>query len=156
MTNVTGLPLTTGVTGTLPIANGGTGTTTSTGSGSVVLATSPTVTTATLTNPTVTNYVETLYSATGSTTVDLSNGTVQKITTNGSNTITLPSSVTGKSFVLIIAYGGAHIVTWAGGSTIKWVGGIAPTQTSTSGKSDIFSFLQDGTNTYGTIFGQNF
>jgi len=40
----TGLPLTTGVTGTLPVANGGTGVTSSTGTGSVVLSTSPTVT----------------------------------------------------------------------------------------------------------------
>jgi hypothetical protein len=44
MTNVTGLPLTTGVTGTLPVANGGTGVTTSTGTGSVVLSASPTFT----------------------------------------------------------------------------------------------------------------
>ena len=43
-THLTGLPLTTGVTGTLPIANGGTGVTTSTGTGSVVLSDSPTFT----------------------------------------------------------------------------------------------------------------
>ena len=44
MTNVTGLPLTSGVTGTLPVANGGTGVTTSTGTGSTVLSASPTFT----------------------------------------------------------------------------------------------------------------
>ena len=44
MTNATALPLTTGVTGTLPVANGGTGVTTSTGTGNVVLSTSPVIT----------------------------------------------------------------------------------------------------------------
>ena len=44
LTSGTGLPLTTGVTGTLPVANGGTGVTTSTGTGNNVLSAAPTLT----------------------------------------------------------------------------------------------------------------
>ena len=122
----------------------------------VYLDATQTLTAKTLSNPTVTNYTETLYSNTGSTTVDLANGTVQKITTNGNITITLPASSVGKSYVIIVAYGGTHTVTWAGGSTIKWNNGSSPTQTSTNGKFDIFTFFCDGTNTYGAQFGRNF
>jgi hypothetical protein len=142
----------------LPVASGGTGVTTSTGTTNLVLSNSPTLATPSLTNPTVTNYIETLYApAAGSSfTVALSDGTVQRFTTNANTTITLPASVAGKSFVVMIQYGGTHTLTWAGGSTLKWNAGATPTPSSTNGKIDIFSFFQDGTNTYGSTFGQGF
>ena len=117
-----------------------------------------TLTNKTLTNPVVTNYVETNYAPASGTafTIDLSNGTVQKFTSSGNLTLTLPSSAAGKSFTIIVSYGGAHTLTWAGGTTIKWAGGTAPTATSTSGKFDIFNFYCDGTNTYGSVYGLNF
>lgn len=139
--------------GVLGVTKGGSGTTTATGSGSNVLSTAPS-----LANPTVTNYVETLFApAAGSSfTVDLANGTVQKLSLNANGTITLPASVSGKSFVIIVTYSGAFTLTWAGGSTIKWPGGTVPTASSASGKFDIFTFFQDGTHTYGQSFGLNY
>jgi hypothetical protein len=122
----------------------------------VNLGSSQTLTNKTLTNPTVTNYVETLYTASGSTSITLSNGTIQEITTSGSTTITLPSSVSGKSFTVIVKYNAADALTWAGGSTLKWAGGTTPTPTSATGKYDIFNFYQDGTSTFGSVFGLNF
>jgi hypothetical protein len=122
----------------------------------VTLAGTQTLTNKTLTNPTVTNYVETPYIANTSTaiTLDLANGTVQILTLTGSPTITMPTAVAGKSFIMYLKTGsGSFTVTW---STVKWASGTAPTITSTASRMDIYSFFSDGTNWYGTTVGQNY
>jgi len=109
-------------------------------------------------NVTITNYTETLYApAAGSSfSISLVNGTIQEISLNANGTITLPSSVAGKSYTIIVTYSGSYSLTWAGGGTLKWAGGTTPTATSTSGKYDIFNFYCDGTNTFGSVYGLNF
>ena len=116
-----------------------------------------TLTNKTLTNPTVTNYTETPFSANSSTaiTLALTNGTVQIITLTGNATITMPTAVSGKSFIMYLKQDatGSRTVTW---STVKWAGGTAPTITSTASRQDILSFFSDGTNWFGVVVGQNY
>ena len=121
---------------------------TTTGSGTVL---------ALATNPTITNYTETPYSANSSTaiTLALTNGTVQIITLTGNATITMPTAVSGKSFIMFLRQDatGSRTVTW---SSVNWSGGTAPTITSTASKQDIYSFFSDGTSWYGVTVGQNY
>lgn len=110
-----------------------------------------------LANVTITNYTETLYAAnTGSAiTVNLVNGTVQQLLMNASPTITMPTAVAGKSFVMMLRQDstGSRAVTW---STVVWAGGTAPTVTSTASKQDIYSFFSDGTSWFGVTVGQSY
>jgi hypothetical protein len=111
----------------------------------------------TLTNPTVTNYVETLFAANTGTaiTVNLANGTVQDLTLTGNATITMPTAVAGKSFILMLNQDatGSRSVTW---STVVWPSATAPTITGTASKMDMYSFFSDGTNWYGVTVSQNY
>jgi len=161
LTNATGLPISTGVSGlgtgvatflgTPSSANLASAVTDETGSGSLVFGTSPTVN-----NPTITNYVESVVAigtVSSSHTLALTNGTVQTATLTASTacTFTMPTATAGKSFILLLkqaATTGAGTATFTG---VKWGTAGAPTITSTAGKMDILTFVADGTNWYGSI-----
>jgi len=165
LTNATGLPVSTGISGlgsgvatflaTPSSANLASAVTDETGSGALVFGTSPT-----LSNPTITNYVETYHNigTVGATlTINLANGTFQNLTLTSATalTVTMPTATAGKSFILIVrqpASGTATTVTFTG---VKWPASTAPTITATLSRADILAFFSDGTNWYGS-FVQNF
>jgi hypothetical protein len=164
LTNATGLPVSTGISGlgtgvatflaTPSSANLASAVTGETGSGALVFGTAPT-----LGNPTVTNYVETPYTANSSTaiTLDLANGTVQIITLTGNCTYTFPTPVAGKSFILVQKQDatGSRTVTWP--ASVDWPAATAPTLTATALRADKFVFTAiDGSNWLGSVAGQNY
>ena len=107
-------------------------------------------------NTTVTSYVEAVVAigtVTTSSTIVLTNGTVQTATLTASTacTFTMPTNVAGKSFVLLLkqaASTGNGTATFTG---VKFGTAGAPTITATAGKMDILTFIADGTNWYGSI-----
>ena len=163
LTNCTGLPISTGVSGlgtgvatflaTPSSANLASAVTDETGSGALVFATTPTLTSVkeTRTAPTISG---------GSLTLDLAGSSVFDVSLNAaitSITISNPAaSGTAHGFVLTFtADGTARAVTWP--AAVKWPSGTAPTLTSTNNKKDAFVFMttDGGTSYHGFVAGQN-
>ena len=147
----------TSATFTLPAADGTSGQLIRT-DGSGNLAFTSTLSGSTLEAATFTNgYTEEVATANTSSayTIDLANGSFQILTLTANATITMPTAVAGRSFVLLLKQDGTgnRTVTW---STVRWPGGTAPTITTTASRQDIFSFFSDGTNWYGATAGQNY
>jgi len=137
-TNLTGLPLTTGVTGTLPIANGGTGTTSTT----FVNA--------------ATNITGTLPIANGGTGAT-SNATTGFALKGANSDIT---SITGLTTALTVAQGGTGSTTLAGAN----IAVLNTAQTFTASQRGTITVLTDGatitpdfavTNNYSVTLGGN-
>jgi hypothetical protein len=114
------------------------------------------ITNKTLTNPTVTNYVESVVAigtVTSSSTISLTSGTVQTATLTASTacTFTMPTATAGKSFILLLKQAASTGNGTATFTSVKWGAAGTPTVTATAGKMDIFSFVSDGTNWYGSV-----
>jgi hypothetical protein len=109
----------------------------------------------TLTNVTVNAYIEgvvAIGTVTTSNTLAITSGTVLTATLTASTacTFTMPTATAGKSFILLLK----QAATTGGGTAIftnvKFNGAGTPTMTAAAGKMDIFSFVADGTNWYGS------
>lgn len=70
--------------------------------------------------------------------------------------LTFPTAVAGKQFTLFIKQdgSGSRTINWPG--TVRWPGGTQPALTSTASRTDVISFVCDGTYWLGFVGGANF
>jgi len=151
-TNLTGLPIATGV------ANLGTGVATflTTPSSANLLAalTNETGTGAAVfgTNPTITNPVSGSQTLSDGATINwnMNSGQVATVTLAGNRTLNAPTNLKVGFYVLHVRQDGTgtRLLTW--NAVFKWVQAVAPVLTTTASRRDTFSFVCDGTNLYGS------
>jgi len=77
-------------------------------------------------------------------------GQIAYLTLGGNRTVSNPTNLKVGTYILHLIQDGTgnRTVTW--GSSFKWVAGVAPVLSTGSGKRDLFSFVSDGTNLYGS------
>ena len=78
-------------------------------------------------------------------TINLGSGTIFNLTLTANCTYTFPAPDAGKQFTILQKQDatGSRTVTWP--STVRWDGGGAPILTATAGRTDVFTFISDGT-----------
>ena len=86
---------------------------------------------------------------------DLSSNQVTRLVLSTNGTMAdATNKVDGSTYILLVTQGtGSNTLAW--NATYKWPGGTAPTLTTGSAKSDIFTFVSNGTNLFG-VASQNY
>lgn len=83
-------------------------------------------------------------------------GSILNLTLTDNCVFTYPTPASGGQFTLLLAQDatGGRTATWP--ATVRWPGGTAPTITGTASRTDVISFVSDGTYWLGFVGGQNF
>ena len=82
---------------------------------------------------------------------DTSLGRVATVTLGGNRTVAAPTNLRVGTYILYVIQDatGSRTLTW--NSAFKWTAAIAPPLTTTANARDVFSFVSDGTNLYGSF-----
>jgi hypothetical protein len=81
---------------------------------------------------------------------DVSLGSVATVTLAGNRTVAAPTNLKVGTYILHIIQDGVGSRTLTWNAIFKWPAGVAPVLTTTAGRRDLFSFVCDGTNLYGS------
>jgi hypothetical protein len=78
-------------------------------------------------------------------------GQVATVTLGGSRIMAAPTNLRVGTYILHVIQDatGSRTLTW--NSVFKWTAGVAPPLTTTANARDVFSFVSDGTNLYGSF-----
>ena len=89
-------------------------------------------------------------------TFDMNEANLHTVTLGGNRTLAVSNVDAGQKFIIRLTQDGtgSRTVTWF--STIKWPGNLAPTLTTTGGKTDVFGFICTSAGNYdGYVIGYN-
>lgn len=81
---------------------------------------------------------------------DVSQGAVATVTLGGNRTMAAPTNLKIGTYILHVVQDGVGGRTLTWNSAFKWPAGVIPELTTTAGRRDMFSFVSDGTNLYGS------
>ena len=108
-------------------------------------------------DPTILGYtegVQTIAAAGSAQTLDISSSTVivATLTPSTNCTFTMPTPpIAGKSFTVYLKQPAAAIASSVTFTGVSFPGGVTPIVTQTTNRTDIFSFVSDGTKWYGNV-----